>query len=458
MHSKHSSHLLSSSSSYITTKLFLKQSLLSKTTITTAAKMLSSSRSLARAASRTPRTIRTTRLPQRRLQSTTPSSASLPNASNASNSHFVSGVAGGLAGATLLYGIYTFTPSGRAASKINKAAKDANKKYQQAASTLKEKTPSTDQAVDAVKNFCYSYVAWVPGGKQYVDAAFKDFDSIREKHGDDVDKLVAEAYGKFQDIAKSGLSMESATKTYDALTELAQKLARLAGSAADQILENHPQLKDKVGEPISQLKQMGDEYGPEAKKMVDETWDQVSEVLAGGFTAANADKVRKIVEEKVQKMKKFGEQAWQKGMEQAKPYLDKSPKVKELIEKNQDVLKNGDVSGLWKQVKAAADSGDSGKLEEYVKGAVEKAKSAGGKAKGSLMESGGVAGLGQLLGGKDTVGEIQKHIEVLSEVVENHSAEGKKLLEETRDDLKRLLEDKAKKAQGIVDSAARKAK
>jgi hypothetical protein len=207
---------------------------------------------------------------------------------------------------------------------------------------------------------------------------------------------------------------------------------------------------------MNQLKQMGEEYGPEAKKMVDETWDQISDILKGGFSAQNADKVRKLIEEKSQQLRKFGEQAWQKGLEQAQPYLDKSPKVKELIMNNQDLLKNGNATALFKQVKEAAESGDAGKLEDYVKKAVEKAKSTGSQASSSLMGSGsGMAGLGQLLGGssQEASTEIREHIELLSELVNNHSSEGKKLIEETRNDLKRLLEDKAKKAQGIVDSA-----
>lgn len=33
----------------------------------------------------------------------------------------------------------------------------------------------------------------------------------------------------------------------------------------------------------------------------------------------------------MQKMQELGNKVWEKGMEQAKPYLDKSPKVKELV-------------------------------------------------------------------------------------------------------------------------------
>ena len=94
---------------------------------------------------------RVPRVPQqRRFQSTTSSSQTQQAAGNGT-SHFASGVAGGVAGASILYGVYLMTPSGRMTSKINKAAKDANTKYQQVASTLKDKTPSTDEAVNKIK-------------------------------------------------------------------------------------------------------------------------------------------------------------------------------------------------------------------------------------------------------------------------------------------------------------------
>ncbi|KAK1756438.1 hypothetical protein QBC47DRAFT_379951 [Echria macrotheca] len=417
-----------------------------------------SMRPLGRTAPRAARTLRAPRVPQRRFQSTSSTVSQTNASSSASSSHFAAGLAGGVAGASILYGIYYMSPSGRVARKFNKAAAEADKKYQQAAATLKEKTPSTDQAVDKVKEFCYAYVVWVPGGRQYVDVVFKDFDTIREKHGDEVDKLVADTYGKFQGIAKSGLSLESASKAYDALADLGRELAKLAGSAADQILENHPQLKEKVGGPIDQLKEMGEQYGPEAKKMVDDTWNQVSEVVSGGVSAENIDRARKIIEEKVQQLKKFGDQAWQKALEQGKPYLDKNPQVKKLIEENQDMLKQGNATELFNKVKEAVESGNIGNLEDYVKKAADKAKSSTGMGMGtagSLMGGGSFTGLAQLLGSssQDAAGKIQNNIEVLKEVMNNHSSEGKQLLEETRDDLKRVLEDKAKKAREIVESA-----
>ncbi|KAL2194707.1 hypothetical protein P885DRAFT_42222 [Corynascus similis CBS 632.67] len=394
--------------------------------------------------------LRATRQTGRRFQSSSPSSTT--GGSSSSSSHFASGVAGGMAGAGLLYGIYLMTPTGKMTRKINKAAKEADNKYQQAAATLKSKTPPTDEAVEKLKNFCYSYVAWVPGGRQYVDAAFDDLAAIRESHGDEVDKIVSETYSEFQDIARTGLSLEAASKAYDALLNLAKKVASLSGSAADQILERHPQLNDKVGGSIKQLKEMGAQYGPEARKLVDETWSQINDVLSSGFSAESADKVRKIVQERTEQVRKAGDEFWEKGLEQAKPYLDKSPKLKELVTNNRDLLKKGNVTELFKQLKSLGEGGDAGKVEEYVKQAVDKAKEKGSQAAGG---STGLAALSQLLGtSSDDVGrKLQDHIGLLSEVANKHSSEGKQLLEETKDDLRKLLEEKAKKAQKIVESA-----
>jgi hypothetical protein len=371
----------------------------------------------------------------------------------------MSGIVGGAAGASLLYGIYLMTPSGKMVRKINAAARETDKKYQQVAATIKDKTPTTDEAVNKIKEVCYSYVAWVPGGRQYVDTAFKDFDAIRESHGEEVDKIVSETYREFQGIVSSGLSLEALSKTYDALTNLAKKLANLSGSAADQILERHPQLKDKVGGPIEQMKQMGAQYGPEAKKMVDETWSQINDVMASGFSADSAEKIRKLIDDRMQQLRRIGDDMWEKGLQQVKPYLDKNPRVKELVESNRDILKEGNAMDLFKQLKSLGESGDTGKLEDYVKQTVDKAKSSGKSMKGSAAAvaggSGGFSALGQFLGATSggSGGGLQQNIELLTEVMDKHADEGKQLLEETKEDLKKVLQEKASKARKIVESA-----
>lgn len=398
---------------------------------------------------RAARSVRTPQLKQARFQSTTQSAGSASSGS----SHFASGVAGGVAGAAALYGIYLMTPSGQAARKINKAAREAQKQYKEAAEKLQQSTPNVDQAIDRIKQFAYSYVAWVPGGRAYVDAAFKDLDTLRKNHGDDVDKIVTDAYRRIQDISKQKLSLDTAAKVYDVLADVTKQLGALAGDAFTDILDNHPQLKEKVGPGVDQLKQMGEEYGPEAKKAVDETWQQVREILAGGFSVQTAAKIKQLIEEKKEQVKKLGDQAWQKGLEQAKPYLDKNPQVKELVEKNADLLKQGNATELFNRVKKAAESGDLGDLQDYVNKAVEKAKSKGSQAAGSFGDQ-----YEQFFKMIPEGSEIMPKLQQLSQVFKEHSKEGEQLLRETAEDLKKLLEEKTQKAQKLAESAKKDAK
>ncbi|RYP39887.1 hypothetical protein DL767_002006 [Monosporascus sp. MG133] len=400
----------------------------------------------ARATARTalPRAARAARIPktsQIRYQS---SSSSSTSANAGSNSHFVAGLAGGVAAATLIYGAYYVSPSGKLIRTINKGSKEASKKYQEASQKLQSTTPDADQAINYIKEFCYSYVTWVPGGRQAVDTVFKDVDTLRKNHRDEVNQLVNDAYRQFQDLSKSGLSMETASKAFDILADLSKKFGNLAGDALTDILDNHPQIRQRFGGSIDQLKQMGEEYGPEAKRQVDQTWQQVKEIMGSGLTAANLDKARRLVEEKVGQVQKLGDEAWKKGMEQAKPYLDKNPKVKELIEKNEGALRRGNATELFQEAKKAAESGNMGDLENYVNSAVEKAKS-----KGSELSSG--TGLEQYFNMIPNGSEILSRVSQLREVAEKHADEGEKLLRETMDELKQVLEKKSQKAKEIVE-------
>ncbi|KAH7325833.1 hypothetical protein B0I35DRAFT_474566 [Stachybotrys elegans] len=378
---------------------------------------------------------------QARFQSST-SSSTAP-----SSSHIGAGVAGGVAASVVLYGIYLTTPAGKMQRSINKGAIEASKKYDAAVKKLQEKTPEPDQAIDYIKQLAYSYVSWIPGGRQYVDAAFKDIDTLRENHREEVNEIVSDTYKKLQQLTKSGgLSLETASRAYDVIAELARRLGDLAGDAFFDILDNHPMVKEKFGGSAEQLKQLADQYGPEAKKVADETWRQVRDVLAGGFSAANMDKARQVVQESVEKLKKLGDEAWKKGLEQAKPYLDKNPKVKELIEKNADALKQGNVTELFEKAKKAVESGNVGDLEQYVNQALDKAKS-----KGSDISS--KYGLPKYFDTIPDGSDVLSKINQLRQLAQEHKGEAENLLKETMEEVKQVLEKKAEKAQQIADKA-----
>ncbi|KAH6605087.1 hypothetical protein Trco_006794 [Trichoderma cornu-damae] len=378
-----------------------------------------------------------------RFQSTSSASSSSSGGA-AANGSVGAGIAGGVAGAALFFGAYSFTPAGRAASKVNRAVKDAEKKYQEAAKRLQANAPSSAQAVDSIKQFAYSYVGWMPGGRDYVDAAFRDWETVRRAHGEEADKIVNDAYRRLQEISKSSLSIETASRAYDVLADLAKETANLAGDALSDVVDNHPRVREKLGGNIDQLKRMGERYGPEAKRQVDETWRQVEDIFAGGVSASSLAQARELMDDKARQVQKLGDEAWEKGLEEAKPYLEKSPRVKELLEKNADSLKTGRVGELFGKVRDAARTGDAGDLESYIEQAAQKAR--------EEADEGGWGSLDKYLNKMPQGSEILGKLEEMGRIAEEQAEEGEKLLRETMGDIQKVLEEKGRKAREMADS------
>jgi gas vesicle protein len=292
---------------------------------------------------------------------------------------------------------------------------------------------------------------FIPGASGYIDSAFNDIDAIREKHGEEVDNIVSQAYNELSDIAKNGeLSLLTASKAWEVLVKHLGEIGDLAGDAAQQIMDNHPQLKEKVGGNLDQLKEMGRNYGPEAKKELDRTWDQISDIVKTGMSAENIKKIQDVVQEKVEKMKKLGDEAWKKGMEQAKPYLEKNPKVKELVEQNADALKSGNVQELYKKIKKAVESGDTGDIEDYVKNFASKAND---KAKES-----GLGGFDQYLNKIPGGDQILPKFQQLQQVAEKHGDEAQRILKEAVSEISEVLKKKGDEATKLADKAKNDAK
>jgi type I site-specific restriction-modification system R (restriction) subunit len=276
------------------------------------------------------------------------------------------------AGAVLVagYGWYHFSGVKTAVQTAKTAKGYVDYGSEQLKASLSAATPdSADDVISKLKEVANSYAGWVPGGKAFVDKSFKDLEAIQEKHGDEVNKIVKATYEELREVSqKKGASMETANDVWTILSRRFQELGALAGDAAQQIVDNHPEIKKRVGGSIDQLKDLGDRYGPEAKKKVDETFAEVSSIAKGGLSIDTADKIRKLVQEKVEEIKKMGEDTWNKALEeQIKPALEKNPQVKKLVEENMDTLKNGNISEAVSKVSKAVSSGDTKDLENWVK-------------------------------------------------------------------------------------------
>jgi cell division septum initiation protein DivIVA len=292
-----------------------------------------------------------------------------------------------------------------------------------------------------------SYAAFIPGAKSYVDAAFDDLGKIQDKHGDEVDKIVNNTYKDLKEATKSGMSMQTVAKTWEILEKTLKDLAQLASDSANEILDNHPKLKESVGGNLDQLKKMADSYGPEAKKELDETYQQIKDVIKAGVSFETINKLKKIIEEKTEKVKKLGDQAWTKGIEQAKPYLDKSPEIKKVVEDNADLFKQGNIEELFAKVKEAASSGNAESLKDYAKKATEKAKDSGlGKSLEQYAK--------MIPGGNEIIPKLQK----LQEVAKNKSGDAEKILTEAYKDVQGIIEKRTKELESLAEDAKKASK
>jgi translation initiation factor 2B subunit (eIF-2B alpha/beta/delta family) len=289
----------------------------------------------------------------------------------------------------------------------------------------------------------------IPGASKYVDSAFEDLDKVREKHGEEVDKIISETYGELKDVTKAGFSVEAVSRAWDVIQKCFKRISGLAADAAEDILNNHPQLKDKVGGNIEQLKQMGNQYGPEAKEKVEETWQQIQDILKGGIGVGTIGKLQSLIQEKTQEIKKYGDAAWQKGLEQAKPLLDKQPQLKELVEKNKDKLLQGDLGQLWQKLQEAVKSGNVDDVQKFVQEQVDTAsKKAGG--------GGGVEQFLQMIPGGSEVGP---KLQQLQELSQKHGQEAEKLMKSAIEDIKKVLQQKVDEGQKLkakVEADAKK--
>lgn len=332
------------------------------------------------------------------------------------------------------------------AKTLVKTARKTEDYFKSAQQKLKESTPEPNEALNWLRQTAQSYAAVIPGASAYVNTAFDDLDTIRAKHGGEVDQIVREAYNELKDVSQKGLNVQTAQQAWDVMQKHIKRIMDLAGDAAGDILNNHPELKERVGGNVDQLKQLGDKYGPEAKKQVNETWDQIRDIMNNGINSDTANKIRNLVQEKTEQVKKLGDEAWQRGIEQAKPYLDKNPKLKQLVEENSDALKSGNFQELYGKIKQAVESGNTGDIENYIKNATSKAKQSG---MGALDRY-----LGMIPGGD----QIMPKLTQLSEVAQKHGSEAEKLMKETVEEIKQVLTKKADQAQKLAEKAEKESK
>ncbi|KAF2859898.1 hypothetical protein K470DRAFT_218135 [Piedraia hortae CBS 480.64] len=355
-------------------------------------------------------------------------------------------IGGAVAGTLAFYLFYTTTGLRKATNAATQTKQYVDGAMENVKVQFKEKTPDTNEIIKTLKETAHKYARWLPGGREYVDKTFADLDTIRAKHGDEVDRIMREAYEELRDTSKNGLSLTTAAQVWDVLTKHMQRLGSLAVDAGQDILKNHPQLRDRFGNSFQHLQDLGNSVGPEAKKQVDDTWKQVQEILRQGINFGTLDRIQKLIQDKTQQVRKLSGQAFDKGMEQVKPMLDKNPQAKQLVEQNLDTLRSSNsVSEALSRIREAASSGSTLDLEKYIVHAKEKAR--------TQFTSGG--GLSDWLSQLPQGGRILPQLQKLKNAAETHGQDAQQLARETVDDLYSILERRAKQAEELANKASK---
>ncbi|KAI0779802.1 hypothetical protein C8Q74DRAFT_1316289 [Fomes fomentarius] len=407
----------------------------------------------------------------RRFQ-TTSSSSSPPSYGTP---HVAAGVAGGAV--VLLGGYAWYHISG--AKKAVDASRTASAYYQQTKDAIASKAPKNpNEALDQLRHFAHSYLVIIPGARPHVDAAFDTIDELRDSHGDDVNRIVSDGYEEIRTIIRDSSSLDAtaAMKVFDVFRKRSAELEELGKGIGKDVFgslsERYPQLSDKLGGGYDEFQKLVKTRGPEAKKIYDETTQQVriNDIFSKGFSQDSIDQARKLIQGKTEELRNFAQSsskdAWDRALKDASPYLDKVPEIKQFLNENADKFiaagaatlssSGSGTQELFARIKDAAQGGDLSKnkdktneLRDFVHAKAREAEEEGSRQLEQGWES--MQGwIRTMPGGEDALKRIPD-VKVFVQVSRERSEDAQKLVKETYEAVLQVLEEKGKKARKMCE-------
>ncbi|KAH8093849.1 hypothetical protein BXZ70DRAFT_948141 [Cristinia sonorae] len=396
-------------------------------------------------------------------------------------SHVAAGVAGGT---IVILGGYSYYHFSGAKTAID-TAKATRTYFQQTTQSIKEKAPKNpNEVISFLRSMSKTYLSVIPGASAYIDTTFDTLDDLQESHGDELNKILTDTYNEVQAIVKdseTGADLDTARRLWEVLGKRVmelQELSKKAGGDAFAILEKkHPQVAQTIGSSYKNLKNLAESSGPEAKKLSDETSQQLKDIFAKGFSQESLQKAQELVKSKssqVQELaQKASQKAWDASLSSSSSYLDKLPEIKSLLSDNASKfvsagalsmgVASDEAKEVFDKVKEVGEEKNESKRKEKVKELkdfiirkAEEAQSKGGKSVERAWES-LQEWVQQVPGGSEAL-EKMPDMKVFVQLSQKKSEDAKKLAKETYDEVLKVLEAKAKKARGLVDEAKDEAK
>ncbi|GJE95506.1 hypothetical protein PsYK624_116910 [Phanerochaete sordida] len=378
------------------------------------------------------------------------------------SSNLVAGLTGG--GLVLAGGYAWYHFSGTKSTM--QTANQVNQYIQDTKTSIVEKAPKNpNEVLSFLRGVAKSYAGAVPGAAGYVDQTFDHIDALRETHGQEFEKILQATYddvaGVLKDVQGKGLQgMDAATaaKLMSIVTKRVGELNALGKKvgvdAFGKLEEAYPQLAGTLGSSYKELKALAERSGPEAKKLAQDTVQQVQDIMTKSKDTPDAlNRARALVEDKGQELK---EAVWSGAAKEA----DKYPELKELLSQNKAAFvaagasfgSLGDVVDRVRQVaKDGADPQKVKELREYVQSRAKEAQEKGWEGLQSWVKS--------MPGGEEALKSLSDvDVQSLLALTKDKSEDAKHLAEETYQDVLKVLKEKASKAKKIAEEGKKEAK
>ncbi|KAI0728220.1 hypothetical protein C8Q72DRAFT_885546 [Fomitopsis betulina] len=420
--------------------------------------------------------IATRRVAGRRIIQRCQSTGSGSPPPSSATSHIAAGVAGG---GVVILGVYAWYHFSGAKIAVN-TARQAHDYYQATKRSISEKAPKNpNEVIQFLRSTAKSYSSFVPGLSKYVDSTFDSLDELHETHGEEVDKILRQGYDEIWEILKdekSGADVQTGMKVMEILRRSSGQLEEVGKRVGQDVFhklgEQYPELKEKLGGGYEELKRAAEKNGPEAKRIFDETTSQITQIFSSGFSLDKLNEAQQLIQSKASEVSKAtsgaSQEAWNKALKEASPYLDKLPDIRKLLEDNASAFiaaglsKGGAAQEVLGRLKDAAQGDGAMNKEKELKDFVQrKVEEVGQRGEGGL-EGGWHALHGwirSMPGGEEALKKVPDvDVGVLAQIAQNRGDEAKKLMGETYEDVLKVLNEKAEKAKKIAGKAKEESK
>ncbi|TFY58917.1 hypothetical protein EVJ58_g6114 [Rhodofomes roseus] len=224
----------------------------------------------------------------------------------------------------------------------------------------------------------------------------------------------------------------------------------------------------------NELRKAAEKNGPEAKRIYEETTKQIGKIFSSGFSPDKLNEAQELVRSKASEISEAAggtsQEAWDKVLKEATPYLDKLPDIRKLVEDNASAFmaaglaQGGAAQEVLARVKEAAEGGAAKnkeklkELKDFVQAKADEARQRGEKG-----SQGGLQSLQEWIrgmpGGEEALKKVPDvNVEALMQVAQSRGDDAKKLMGETYEDILKVLQEKAKKAEKIAAEGKEEAK